>query len=445
MRGRFIAAGIVLAASAARAQAQPAPPPTDTTTPLAQIRDEKQLAETLAWITQDPAVRVDDPKARPIAAALMAEGVKQLQAQSYDQALANFLEAYARFPSPKILLNIASTLREMGRLADAANTYQRYLADPATGVERVEEVKQLLIGLDVQLTLLTVRVSPHGSEVSIDGGPFITVGSALVTRVRPGIHLVRVRNRLAIGEVTVNGFEGESKDLSVSAVATVSQGQSDTTPTPTPPAPTPPPPTSPPPEQVQGWLVDGTRYGTSDASGNVRHVRSTFAGPEIKAAVPRLPVEDETDTIVETEEPERRISSGVVGVLRIDGKGRGLAGGLGFALAPSDSLELELAALKSNVWGAYAGIRMRFLTGWARPYVGGGIPVFFFTNEQDMQNTEVFGVRGAGGVEMRINGHLSVQADVGFEHFFGVDDKLLGGKRPDANVLVPTVGVIGRL
>src|SRR6476660_410551 len=131
---------VVLAAAAAHAQ----PVTTPETAPLATIQDEKQLAQTLAAITQDPAIQVD-AKARPRAQALMAEGVRQLKAQSYDQALANFLEAYNTFPSPKILLNVASTLRDMGRTADAANTYQRYLTDPATGPERVAEVKELLL------------------------------------------------------------------------------------------------------------------------------------------------------------------------------------------------------------------------------------------------------------------------------------------------------------
>lgn len=424
----------MLTASAASAQ--------NADAPLAQIRDEKQLAETLATITNDPAVKVDDDKARPLAAALMTEGVKQLQAQKYDQALANFLEAYARFPSPKILLNIASTLRDMGRSADAANTYQRYLSDPATGPERVAEVKQILVDLDQQLTLLTVRVTPRGSQVSIDGGPFISVGTALVTRVRPGIHLVRVKNGLAVGELTVNGFEGESKDIAVTAVVGVSQGETTPTPPPTPP----PPPNAPPPEEVQGWLVDGTRYASGDPNSNERHARATFSGPEIPAVVPSLPegIEDD-DIIVEPPGPSHTIASGVLGILRVDGKGRGAAGGLGFALAPSDRLELELAGLKSNVWGAYAGARIRFMTGWIRPYGAGGVPVFFFENEWDMTNAVVYGVRGAGGVEARVNGHLSVQADLGFEHFFNTANKLLDGKRPEANVFVPTVGVIGRL
>ena len=424
MKWRLLAASIVLASVPTRARADDA---------------EKQLADALAAI-QDPAVKVDDPKARVLATALMEEGVKQLKAESYDQALANFLEAYSKFPSPKILLNIASTLAEMGRFADAANTYQRYLTDPATGAERIGEVKQVLVDLDAKLTLLTVRVDPHGSEVSIDAGPFVAVGTALVTRVRPGIHLVRVRNRLATGETTLNGFEGEAKDVSLTAVATVSQGNDAT-----PPA-EPPPPPPPVAEQVNGWLVDGRRYATDDATGNDRHVRASFSGPEVKAVVPSLSVEtDDPDIIVEPAVVERRVTSGVAGVLRIDGKLRGVAPGLGFALAPSDAIELELDALKSNIWGMYAGIRMRFLTGWVRPYAAGGVPVFFFENEQNMENTAVLGLRGAGGIELRINGHMSVNADVGFEHFFGVDDKLLDGKRPEANVFVPTFGVIGRL
>jgi hypothetical protein len=50
------------------------------------------------------------------------------------------------------------------------------------------------------------------------------------------------------------------------------------------------------------------------------------------------------------------------------------------------------------------------------------------------------GLRAAAGVELRLNGHLSVQGDVGYEHFFVDDDSGF-----EANELVPTLGVIGRL
>lgn len=146
-----------------------------------------------------------------------------------------------------------------------------------------------------------------------------------------------------------------------------------------------------------------------------------------------------------TSPPERRIGSGAIAVVRIDGKGRGLAGGLGVALAPLDRFELEVAALKAADWGVYAGMRVLFMTGRLRPYVGGGIPLFFFTDDTTMESAVALGLRAAAGVEVKLTAHFSLQADLGLEHFFNVKDALVRGKRPDETVFVPTVGVIGRL
>ncbi len=430
---RSLVSYLIVGAMAGSAVAQPADAPVvDPGGPLAQLRDEKQLADALATITNDPAIPVDDPKIRALAQALMIEGVKQLQAKSYDQALANFLEAYGKFPSPKILLNIASTLRDMGRPADAANTYQRYLIDPATGPERVAEVKEVLIRLDEQLTILTVRVYPTGSELSIDAGPFIPVGAALVTRVRPGIHLVRVKAKGGSNEVTVNGFEGENKEVP----ATVKMD------TDVPVVPDPPKLVEAPPEKVEGWLITGTQYGSKSGSGNERTVRSGFTGPEVRAIVPTFHSDVDDDIIVRGP-TEEGISSGVVAALRIDGEGRGAAGAIGLAIA-RNNLEAELMFLRSDSTGGYLGFRYRFLTGFFRPYLGVGVPGFAYDETDAMGKTSTklaVGLRGAGGLELYINGHLSVQADIGYEHFFVDQDKT----GIDANVLVPTVGVIGRL
>ena len=139
------------------------------------------------------------------------------------------------------------------------------------------------------------------------------------------------------------------------------------------------------------------------------------------------------------------IDSGVIGVLRIDGKGRGAAGGVGLAIARA-RFEGELMFLKSDEFGGYIGGRYRFLTGFIRPYAGFGLPGFVYDHEElqmdgSTKTTKKFalGVRAAGGVELVINGHLSVQGDLGYEHFFFVDDHY------EADVFVPTVGVIGRL
>ncbi len=429
-------AATVLAASTAHAQ------PVTETAPLAQIRDEKQLADALAAITQDPTIPVDEPTIRALAQALMTEGVKQLQARSYDQALANFLDAYSKFPSPKILLNIASTLRDMGRLADAANTYQRYLLDPSTGAERVAEVKEILLRLDEQLTILTIRVAPRGSDISIDGGPFIPVGSSLLTRVRPGIHLVRIRKDAASNELTINGFEGENKEvlaaLKVEIVGAI----------------LPAPPTKPLlieepdarplliEEHVDGWLITGTQYASENGAGRERRVRSGTAGPEISAIVPRYDSDDDGKLHMHVDSTPK-ISSGVIAVLRIDGEGRGLAAGFGIAVSRA-RLEAEIMVLKSDSTGGYLGMRYRLLTGFLRPYLALGVPGFAYDEVDDMgmetSKRLAIGLRVAAGVELRINGHLSVAADLGYEHFFFIDDPLI-----DTNIFVPTLGVIGRL
>ena len=437
--------------AAGQPAAAPAPAAPPAAPPLAQIKDDKQITEVLQSITQDPAIAVDNPATRPLAQALMTEGVRQLRARAFDQALANFLEAYAKFPSPKILLNIASTLHDMGRLADAANTYQRYLTDPATGVERVAEVKDLLIKLDEQLTILTVRVSPHGSEISLDGGPFIPVGSTLVTRVRSGLHLVRIRKDDRGDEVTLNGFEGENKEVTpvippVAIAAAPAAPPPVTAPAAPPgpgarPAETRPAPAAPA-ERVDGWLITGTQYGTSDATSRSRTVRDEVRGRELSAIVPRYDVSERGEAIVEDDDA---IGSGLISVLRIDGKGRGFAGGAGLAIARG-RFEFDAMALKSDEYGGYLGARYRPFTGAFRPYVALGVPGFVYDHDEVQMDGTVqtskrlaIGVRAAAGLELMINGHFSVQGDLGYEHFFFVDDHF------EADVFVPTLGVIGRL
>ncbi|HET9620436.1 MAG TPA: hypothetical protein VFP84_03640, partial [Kofleriaceae bacterium] len=227
-------------------------------------------------------VAAAEPGPEPDSAGLVAEGERQHQAHADDQALANFLAAYARAPSPAILLRIADVLHDMSRFADVANTYQRFLLDPASaGDPSAPRVQQELAQLDAQLTVLTVRVFPRGSAISLDGGPFVPVGGALITRVRPGLHLVRIRAAdpaaadPAPHELTVNGSEGEAKDV----VATLPGAPA-----------TPPPPVAhgapAVPERAYGWLITGTQYATDDPTGRARTVRARDDGRPLAALVP---------------------------------------------------------------------------------------------------------------------------------------------------------------
>ncbi|MCX5745021.1 MAG: hypothetical protein NT062_21250 [Proteobacteria bacterium] len=413
--------------------------PITTPAPLAELRDEQQLALALHAITQDPAIKVDDPKARDLAQALMTEGVKQLSASHFDQALANFLEAYAKFPSPKILLNIGSTLRDMGRPAEAANTYQRYLLDPATGPERVAEVSALLASLDEALTILTVRVQPRGAALSIDGGPFIPVGGALQTRARPGIHLIRIRKDARSAELTINGFEGEHKDVTAAL-------EVDPTPTPT------PDPTSPPrpvelEELHQTWMESDYHYTRDEGNPNGRYYQRTAEASPLPPLLvsPHDTAEPPDPTTLNVDDSS--ISSGALAVVRIDGKGRRRFGPRTAGAVEAVGLvdrEQRLAATHEP--GVAREVTHR--RGDRGEATGGlGMPLFVFdhatTNAMMMATTETrvaVGVRVSAGVELELNGHLSVQADLGAERFFNVS-----GTQYEANAFVPTIGVIGRL
>ena len=68
-----------------------------------------------------------DPPEKVKARSLLKEGVRLLNASQFATALRKFEDAYAAFPSAKILVNIGTAQSGLGRPADAANTYQRYL------------------------------------------------------------------------------------------------------------------------------------------------------------------------------------------------------------------------------------------------------------------------------------------------------------------------------
>lgn len=342
-----------------------------------------------------------------------AQASAQPAAMAYDQTLASFLEAYRSAPNPKLLLQIAALLREMGRLADAANAYQHYLT--AGDPQDAGQATDILRTLDSELAILAVHVTPRGSQLSIDGGPFVLVGSVLSSRVQPGFHAIRIRSGDATAETLINAFAGETKEVSTS-LDVASPDSAATA-----------------PEHVDGWLL-------------------ASAGPEIVAALPStgVTVGDHPEVAPEPGAepgagPEPTIRSGVAALMRIDGNHwKGFAGGVGLAYAATDAVELELAGLRSELWGSYVGVRYRFLTGNLRPYAGAGVPAFYFTDDATMSHF-VVGIRAEGGVELRVTTHFSVAADLGVEHFFDLGGATFNGQVFDETTFAPTVAVIGRM
>jgi hypothetical protein len=150
------------------------------------------------------------------AQSLMQSGVKLLEAKDYLGALAIFKTAYERFPSAKILLNIGTTLKLLGRDADSANVYQRYLEANDTDPKRRAEVQKLLDKIDTLVGRVALTVTPSDAIVSIDDDDWLHVVHAATWRLAPGHHAITAR-KLGYTPATksIEASAGESAAISL--------------------------------------------------------------------------------------------------------------------------------------------------------------------------------------------------------------------------------------
>jgi hypothetical protein len=121
---------------------------------------------------------------------LLDQGNRLAGDGDYVAALAKFRAAHARYPSPKILLNIGTTLRQLGRNVEAAEVYEAYLRDPKAESARAGDLKRILAEIDAVIGRVRLETSHEGARVRLDGKPLDGFKNGLVVRVEPGEHTV---------------------------------------------------------------------------------------------------------------------------------------------------------------------------------------------------------------------------------------------------------------
>ena len=294
------------------------------------------------------------------AKALMASGLKLYSQQDYLGALAMFKEAYDRFPSSKILLNIGTTLKALGRNVEAANTYQKFLDSSDVDEAKKPAVNKELAELDAKLAVVEVKAAPADAEIQFGSEPWHPAGDLSRYRLDPGQVTLHARK---------DGFQPWEKALGLTtgAVLTVAVEL----------APVPPP------------VVPAT------------------AGPMT------------TDLGVHGQvTPEAPPSKwGAIAVAHMDFKFKGGAGVVGVTREVLEGLQVEAAAILGPSSGAYVGGRYALLQGSLHPVVAAGMPVFISSGAR-------FGVRGAGGIQFDVNRHLALVGEVGVEHVFNPQDHI---------------------
>jgi hypothetical protein len=298
------------------------------------------------------------------AKALMQSGVRLLEAKDYRGALAVFKDAYTRFASAKILLNIGTTLVLLDRKVEAANAYQRYLDSPDSDPAKAKDVTAALADLDKVIGRLEITVTPGDAEVQVNDGEWVPAASVKLVRVPGGAFTIRARK---------DKFQQEAKSASIT-------------------------------------------IGEKAAI-----VIALVALPEDKVVVvgPTGPTGPDLGIGARTPDtPGARSALAGFALAHLDIPRGGAAALVGVTYDISGALQVQGAAILGPTYGAYAGARFAFLDGKLRPFLAAGMPLFISSGAR-------VGVRGAGGGELEITPHFSLIAELGAEVMLNPEDDIL--------------------
>lgn len=206
-----------------------------------------------------------DESMREEARALLREGNALFKSEEYTGALSKYRAAYAKVASPKILLNIGTTLRRMGRDAEAADAYETYLQHigPDVPADKKARVRDALREIDQKMGRIRIEVTVEGATVRLDDKikGVSPLGGSI--RVDPGWHRA---------EAEKDGYQSHSQDIDVAAgeerlivlrpqespAPVPSEEPVDVNPEPAPPDPPPDPPPSEP--LILEATEEGPRY-----------------------------------------------------------------------------------------------------------------------------------------------------------------------------------------
>jgi hypothetical protein len=297
------------------------------------------------------------------AKALMQSGVRLLEAKDYLGALAVFKDAYARFPSAKILLNIGTTLNLLERKAEAANTYQRYLDSAEADPAKKADVANALAELDRSVGTLEITVVPEDAEVQIGDSEWMPAANVRLYRVTQGPFTVRARkDKFNTDAKSASIVTGEKAGIAITLTPAPEQARMNDT------------------AQLRLDDVEDDRVGRA------------------------------------TEGPRSRIGGIAVG--HVDIPRGGGAAFVGLTADVTQALQVEVSAILGPNYGVYPGARFAFLSGAVRPLIAAGMPIFFSDGAR-------FGLRGAGGVEFQISRHVSLIGELGVEVMLNPEDDKL--------------------
>jgi hypothetical protein len=139
-----------------------------------------------------------------------AAGQASDKLKDWDGAIEHYLRAYELVPHHFALYNIATDYERLGKIREAATWYIRYVDTAPDSADR-DKVQRLLAELKLRPAKLTVRSTPVGAKVTIDGNPHGV--TPFTGSLRGGGHRVVVENAGSREERDVTIEYGEPLDV----------------------------------------------------------------------------------------------------------------------------------------------------------------------------------------------------------------------------------------
>jgi hypothetical protein len=156
-----------------------------------------------------------------------------------------------------------------------------------------------------------------------------------------------------------------------------------------------------------------------------------------KAAIPIkldvVPEKVRVEKVYEGPKPEGpRNRLGAMAMEHLDIPHRGAATRVAITFDVLDRLAVQGGALIGPNYGGYIGGAFAVLTGNFRPIIAVGVPIFFSDGAR-------YGMRGAGGIELQLNRHIALTAELGVEYMVNPEMDIKD------TVFIPAIGATGRL
>jgi hypothetical protein len=171
-----------------------------------------------AAIFAAPASAQTDPALE--ARAEFERGVGLTREERWAEALEAFRRSRSLVERPSTVYNIATTLQRLGRIRDAVDAIDEYLAiaDPARDAEQraqAERLREVLMG---SIAAIAIEVAHDDAEISLDGRVVPGTGRERVVRVDPGEHVLTIsapRRRTERIEIALGAGAREERSVTL--------------------------------------------------------------------------------------------------------------------------------------------------------------------------------------------------------------------------------------